>query len=466
VANAVLYGVMLLLYAPFMLVVSLILAWLTAPDLVWIIGAVTVAVVVVAAIMVPPMERAYAQRQLRLDEVNNTLQENLSGVRVVKAFNREPLEVQRFDQRTDGLRKPAFQAAFRVAVLTPALNTLTQLGIAATLLVGGQNVVAGSGSIGQVTAFTQYLSLVVVPLALAALIVPYLLRGLTSAGRVFEVVDAEPVLASGGEVSVPAGRGATIRVEGVSFGFDAAGGTPGPDVLHDINLEVPAGQSLGILGATGAGKTALVNLIPRFHDPRVGRITLDGVDLRDIPLDELRRTVGIALQEAVLFQGDLRENLKFADPQATDDRMFAAARTADAFDFVSNLPQKWEAPVARRGYNFSGGQRQRISMARSMVPAPRVLILDDSTSALDVATETRVQAAIPADSGGATVIYVAQRISAVIDLDRIIVMAAGRIVASGNHEQLLATSPVYQEIYQSQLGAPPASTRPDQEVAQ
>ncbi|PKQ32098.1 MAG: hypothetical protein CVT62_03415 [Actinobacteria bacterium HGW-Actinobacteria-2] len=453
VANAVLFGVMLLLYAPIMLVVSVGLASITAPGMVWILGVVTVVLLAIAVILIRPMERAYAQRQKRLDEVNNSMQENLAGVRVVKAFGREQLEVDQFDQRTELLRQPARAAAFRVALLTPALNTVTQLGIAITLLIGGERVISGDGTtIGQVTAFTQYLSLVVVPLGLAALITPYLLRGVTSAARVFEIIDTAPSLPEGGTTELATTGGAEIRFEGVCFGFKTADDDTG-DVLHDINLVIKPGQSLGILGATGSGKTALVNLIPRFYDPRAGRVLIDGVDVREVPLDQLRGMVGVALQEAVLFQGDVRENVRFAEPNATDDRIKQAAGASDAFGFVEALPQRWDAPVARRGYNFSGGQRQRLSMARALVPRPRVLILDDSTSALDVATETRVQAAIPQDVAGTTLIYVAQRISAVIDLDRIILLEHGRIADEGTHTELLARSDLYREIYQSQLGA-------------
>jgi len=452
VANAVLFGVMLLLYAPFMLIVSLGLALLTAPEMVWILILVAIVVLGASVALIRPMERAYDERQKRLDEVNNALQENLAGVRVVKAFGRERLENERFEARTEALRQPATAAAFRVALLTPMMNGITQLGIAVTLLVGGGKVIGGDGtSIGQVTAFTQYLSLVVVPLALAALIAPYLLRGATSARRVFEVIDATSTLPPGGTTELPSSGGARIAFEGVSFSFDSADGGD-RDVLHDINLVIEPGQSIGILGATGSGKTSLVNLLPRFYDPRQGRVTIDGVDVRELPLDHLRSIVGTALQEAVLFQGDVRENVRFADPEASDVRIKEAARASDAFGFVEALPQKWDAPVARRGYNFSGGQRQRLSMARALVPRPRVLILDDSTSALDVATETRVQAAIPRDVSGSTLIYVAQRISAVIDLDRIVLMDRGRIRDLGTHEELLARSDLYREIYESQLG--------------
>ena len=329
VANAVLFGVMLLLYAPIMLIVALGLAMLTAPGMAWILLVVAVVVLGAAAILIRPMERAYDERQHRLDEVNNALQENLAGVRVVKAFGREELEIERFNERTEQLRRPASAAAFRVALLTPVLQTVAQLGIAATLMVGGASVISGDGTtIGQVTAFTQYLSLVVVPLALGALIAPYLLRGVTSAGRVFEVIDAEPTLPAGGTTEVSETGGAEIRFTGVCFGYDQ--GEETKDVLHDIDLVIEAGQSVGILGATGSGKTSLVNLIPRFYDTRTGQVLIDGVDVRDIRLDQLRKVVGTALQEAVLFQGVIRENLCFADPDASDDRMKDAARASAA----------------------------------------------------------------------------------------------------------------------------------------
>jgi|GEM_PF-3591199 len=266
VANAVLFGVMLLLYAPFMLIVSLALAVFTAPGMVWILVVVAVVVLAASVLLVRPMERAYATRQKRLDEVNNARQENLAGVRVVKAFGREQLERERFGARTDALRRPAAAAAFRVALLAPIMNTVTQLGIAVTLAVDGHQVVSGDGTtIGQVTAFTQYLSLVVVPLALAALIAPYLLRGITSARRVFEVIDTEPVLAVGGSMDPTTTGGARIVFENVSFGYVADDARH--DVLRGIDLVIEPGQSVGILGATGSGKTSLVNLVPRFYDP-------------------------------------------------------------------------------------------------------------------------------------------------------------------------------------------------------
>jgi ATP-binding cassette subfamily B protein len=268
------------------------------------------------------------------------------------------------------------------------------------------------------------------------------------------VYDAEPLVVDkpNAQAVDPTGVQGRVVFDNVSFAFRRPDGQLDPPVLKSINLAIEPGERVGILGSTGAGKSALVNLVPRFYDVTEGRITIDGMDVREMGQDSLRQVVGIALQEAVLFQGDVRFNLKFGDAGVDDDVMIGAAQAADAAGFVENLPEKYDAPVARRGYNFSGGQRQRLSMARALTPQPRVLILDDSTSALDVATESRVQAAIPKFTRNVTTIYVAQRISAVIDLDKIVLMENGAIVDVGKHEDLLARSPLYQGIYESQLG--------------
>jgi ABC-type multidrug transport system fused ATPase/permease subunit len=326
-------------------------------------------------------------------------------------------------------------------------------------------VLSGTLNIGELVAFTQYLALVVTPLALMAIVVPFILRGETSAERLFEVYDAEPTVQDKPDAAplTPEQVKGRVAFENVTFAFRRPDGQLDPPALKNINLTVEPGQRIGILGATGAGKSALVNLIPRFYDVQEGRITIDGIDVRDYRQDDLRQVVGIALQEALLFQGQIRFNLKFGSPDVDDEVMENGARAADAYGFINNLPEKWDAPVSRRGYNFSGGQRQRLSMARTLTVQPRVVILDDSTSALDVATESRVQSNIPAFSEGATTIYVAQRISAVIDLDNIVLMQHGEIVDAGKHEELMQRSQLYQEIFESQLGA---GMTPATEVAQ
>ncbi|MGI9616492.1 MAG: ABC transporter ATP-binding protein [Acidimicrobiales bacterium] len=455
IQNAMMYAIMLGSFAPMILVVTLIFATINIPGLVWVLLIVIVAVVAVMAFVVPPIDRAYQARQARLDDLSNTMQENLAGISVVKAFGRESYEIDKFSANAAAMREPDYQAAWRVAFMAPLLTGLGQLAIMLGLWTGGRNVLADGGlTVGDVSTFTQYLSLIVAPLALLSMVIPVILRGDVSAGRILEAWTTEPTVLDGESPSRldEAAVQGRIVFEDVSFAFRRPDGTFDPPALKDIDLVIEPGQQVGFLGATGSGKTALVNLIPRFYDPTAGRITIDGVDVRDIPLEQLRQVVGIALQEAVLFQGHLRDNLKFAAPDVDDDVMVGAAKAADAWGFVSRLPNSWDAAVARRGYNFSGGQRQRLSITRTLTAQPRILILDDSTSALDASTEGRVQEAIPEFIDGATTIYVAQRISAVIDLDHIFLLQDGSIIDQGTHEELMESSGLYQEIYESQLG--------------
>jgi ABC-type multidrug transport system fused ATPase/permease subunit len=456
VQNAMLWTTMLAMYAPFMLLVTLVLTIINTPELIWILLLVIAVVLGLMALLVPQVFKAYDQRQRRLDDINNTMQENLAGVRVVKAFGREDYEVERFGRNTDAMRQPAYAAAFRVGFLAPMLTGVAQLAIALSIWVGGQNVLDGGGmNVGELIAFTQYLSLIITPLAIMAIVIPFVLRGDASAERIFEVYDDKAMIQDreGAQPLDPEKVEGRIVFEDVSFAFRRPDGGLDPPAVKNINLAVEPGQRVGFLGATGAGKSALINLIPRFYDVTEGRITIDGVDVRDIPQDNLRQIVGIALQEALLFQGRMRFNLKFGQPQADDDVMIDAAKAADAYGFIVNLPEKWEAPVARRGYNFSGGQRQRLSITRALAAQPRILILDDSTSALDASTEGRVQASIPEFTNNITTLYIAQRISAVIDLDKIVLLDNGEIVGVGTHEELMQSSALYQEIYESQLGS-------------
>ena len=455
IQNAMLYTTLLTLYAPFMLLVTFVLTIMRAPSLLWILVLMTAVLLAVLVLLVFQIFKAYDARQKRLDDLNDTMQENLAGVRVVKAFVREDYEVERFKQRADALRQPAYAAAFRVAFLTPAMTGTAQLAIALALAVGGHQILSGTGlDVGTLVAFSQFLGLAVAPLAMMAVVLPFLMRGDASAERILKVYDDEATVQDreSAQPLDPDQVQGRIAFENVTFAFRRPDGELDPPALKNINLTIEPGQQVGFLGATGAGKSALINLIPRFYDVTGGRITLDGVDVRDIPQDNLRQIVGIALQEAVLFQGDVRFNLKFGQPAADDDVMIDAAQAADSYGFVMNLPERWEAPVSQRGYNFSGGQRQRLSINRTLTTKPKVLILDDSTSALDASTEGRVQAAIPEFTNNVTTLYVAQRISAVIDLDKIYLLQNGEIIAEGDHEELLQSSPLYQEIYESQLG--------------
>lgn len=455
VQNGVMFGLLMGLYAPFLFLIALVLVIINTPELVWLLLVVIAVVIVLLVIMTPPIFRAFEERQKRLDDVNEVLTEDVTGIQVVKAFVREDYEIDRFTARAEAMQATSLKAAWRVAFLTPLLTGAGQLASLAVIFFGGVLVIEeGTLDVGQVVVFSQYLGLIVGPLAIMAMVVPMLLRANNSVDRIIEVLDEEPAISDRPDATTldPETVQGRIEFEGVTFAFQRPDGEFDPPVLHDINLVIEPGERVGFLGATGAGKTALVNLIARFYDVTEGRVLIDGTDVRDITQDNVREIVGVALQETVLFQGDLRFNMKFGAPAADDEMMVQAAVAADSLGFVSNLPQQWEAPVARRGYNFSGGQRQRLSINRALVPKPKILILDDSTSALDATTEGRVQAAVPGFIGGSTTLYVAQRVSAVVDLDKIVLLKDGAIVDVGSHDELLKSSAFYQEIYESQLG--------------
>ncbi len=452
---AVLYGLMITLQAPFTIVLTVILAFLLVPRMVWLMVVIMVIITIVLALMLRGVQKMYDDRQKKLDGVNNVLQEDLAGVRVVKAFVRETYEMQRFGGAAKSLEEAALKPAYRMAMFAPTLMGLVYASAAILYYVGGRGVlVVGDTNLGEVVVFSNLLITAIVPMAMLAFILPYMEAGEASTGRIFEIMDqTAEVQDKTGVKPVDADKiEGRVVFDNVTFGYRGPDGKPQGAALQNINLTVEPGETVGFLGATGSGKSSLVNLIPRFYDVTEGRVTIDGIDVRDIPQRQLRRIVGIALQEAVLFSGTVRGNILFGRPGADDDDMLAASKAADADSFVSRIPQEYDAPVARRGANFSGGQRQRLSIARALADRPKILILDDSTSALDIETEARVQEAVNGLMGKTTKFYVAQRISSVITADKVVLLDAGRQVAIGNHTELLQSSPLYRQIYESQLG--------------
>jgi ABC-type multidrug transport system fused ATPase/permease subunit len=451
---AVLYGMMLLLQAPFTIVLTVLFTLLLVPSLVWLMFIGMTVVGIVLVFLMRGLTPLYQVRQQRLDGVNNVLQEGLAGVRVVKAFNREHYETQRFEHAAANLRTAALAPAYRLALFLPALMSLVYCFAAVMLSIGGQQVFAGVTSLGDIVVFSSLLMTAIVPMALLAYIMPFFEAGEASAQRIIQVLEEQAEVQDQPnvkpiDVSKVRGR---IVFENASFGYRDENGVPQGRALQNINLTVEPGQTIGFLGATGSGKSTLVNLIPRFYDVCAGRVTIDGIDVREIPLKQMRHIVAPALQDAVLFSGTVRGNILFGQPNVDEDEMLAASHAADADSFVSNIPEAYDAPVVRRGANFSGGQRQRLSIARALAGTPKILILDDSTSALDLATEARVQNAVQALMSQTTKLYVAQRISAVMTADQIVLLDGGKQVALGTHEELLARSPLYRDIYESQLG--------------
>ena len=447
-----------LVQAPVMFLGALFLIYHNSPSLTWILWIVLPIVIVVLIFFVNKMGALFEIRQKKLDDLNSVLQEDLSGIRVVKAFVQSDYENHRYDRANQSFRKASLRPMQYAAFLQPALYMIINLATAAVLWFGGLSAIEGTVTVGEIVAFSQYLATILLPLVVLAMLTPQITAAEASAERMFAVMDSVPVVPNApNPIALSSERaGGRIVFENVFFGYPSKNGQSPAQVLKNINLTIEPGQTVAFLGATGAGKSTLVNLIPRFYDVTSGRITIDGVDVRDISLADLHDIVGIALQESVLFSGKIRDNVCYGRPDATEDEMVAAAMAADAHSFVSNIPEGYDAPVARRGTNFSGGQRQRLSISRALATQPKILILDDSTSALDMATEARVQDAIKDLMGQTTTLFVAQRISTVITADCIFVMEAGEIIATGTHEQLLRICPLYREICDSQLGGVPA----------
>ncbi|XWK89655.1 MAG: ABC transporter ATP-binding protein [Phormidium sp.] len=455
--------VLSLAQAPIMFIGALILIFFNSPSLIWILLVVIPLVSILLAFFINKIGAFFQVVQKKLDNLNSVLQEVLAGVRVVKAFVQSDYENHRYDRANREFRKASLRPMQYISFLQPTLYLIVNLAIASILWFGGVSVTQGQVTVGEILAFTQYLATILTPLVLLAVLTPQITAAEASAERIFQVIDSIPTVPDSPptlELDLATAKG-RILFENVSFSYFANPSKKEEEnhstpVLKNINLVIEPGQTVAFLGATGSGKSTLVNLIPRFYDVTSGRITIDGVDVRNIPLETLHQLVGISLQESVLFSGKVRENVCYGKPEATEDEMIAAAKAADAHGFVSAIPEGYDAAVARRGTNFSGGQRQRLSIARALSIKSKILIFDDSTSALDMATEARVQDAIKNSMGDSTILFVAQRISTVITADNIFLLEAGEIVAQGNHETLLRTSSLYQEIYESQLGGVPA----------
>ena len=393
--------------------------------------------------------------QEKLDWLNTVLQENLAGVRVVKTFVRAEHEASRFDQANEALMVRTTHAAQLMAGFLPAMLMVLNLCVVGALWIGGAASISGKMTPGEVVAAVNYLSFALFPLLMMAGMLGPIAAANASAGRILEVLNEEPEVQgpeNGVRLEHPQGR---IAFEDVGFSYAGDGVEP---VLSRVSFTAEPGETVAILGSTGSGKSTLIHLIPRFYDATSGRITFDGVDLRELDLSWLRGQIGVALQESVLFGGTIRDNIRYGRMDASDEEVEIAARAAQVHDFVAKLPQGYEAVVGQRGVTLSGGQRQRTAIARALLVRPRVLILDDSTSALDIETEVRLQDAIDRliaePENAATRFIVAQRISTVLLADKILVLDHGRIAAMGSHAELLESSAIYRDIYRSQLGEP------------
>lgn len=383
----------------------------------------------------------------RLDSVNSVVQENVTGARVVKAYVREDTEEKRFDDANISLMESNLRVQTLMAILQPILMIILNLSVIAVIVIGGWQVQAQAMKVGEVMAAITYLTQVLHGVMMMSMMFQTLAKASASANRLREVLETDPVIKSG-SVSLADKTGGTVSFKNVSFSYPETKGRP---VISDLTLDIKSGESVAILGATGSGKSSLVNLIPRFYDCTAGEVLVDGVNVKDCKLDELRKKVGIVLQKSELFSGTVEDNIKWGDKNATHEEVISAAQAAQADEFIQKIPAGYEGIIAEKGASLSGGQKQRLSISRAVLKKPEILILDDSTSALDLGTEAKLRAEIDRKMNGTTLIIIAQRIQSIKSCDRIAVLDHGKLCACDTHENLLKTCEVYQDIYASQV---------------
>jgi ATP-binding cassette subfamily B protein len=448
VQNIVLMYLRMMVRAPLICVGAIIMAIAINARLALILVVVIPALGLTTFVVIKKGMPLFSLLQVKLDRLNAIIRENLAGVRVVKAFARSDMENKRFNTANTELMDVTVKASRLVALTLPFIMLVMNLSIVAIIWFGGLQVNTGSMLLGEVAAFINYMFQILFSLTMVAFMLVMLSRSKVSADRINEVLQTEVDIKDEPDAdNRPVAKGQVV-FKNVSFQYQEAKGEP---VLKDISFTAEAGQTVAVLGGTGSGKSTLVSLIPRLYDVTAGQILVDGRDVRSLKLDVLRQEVSVALQEAVLFSGTIRENILWGKEDASDVEIEKAANMAQAHDFIMSFPEGYDAHIEQKGVNLSGGQKQRLTIARALLKEPAILILDDSTSAVDVGTESRILAALK-QMKKSTIFVVAQRISAIVDADKIIVLEDGRIVAEGNHHQLLTMSLAYRDIFQSQYG--------------
>ncbi len=430
-----------------MTVASVILTLAISPKLALVVCVVLPFMAVALGLLMKICFPLFEKMQKTLDHLNETVQENLIAVRVVKSYVREDHERRKFMDANDGFTTAGLNAVLRMVAIQPVMMICFSVATVLVLYNGGNMVLGGELEIGYLQTVTGYIMQILISAMMIGMAVLQYTRAQASIRRVFEVLDAQSAITDGGETSLPAPQG-RVEFRDVSFRYQTEGA--GEDVLKHINLTVEPGEFVAIVGGTGTGKSSLVNLIPRFYDVHSGKVLVDGLDVRDYPLDGLRGRIGMVLQNNVLFSGTIRENLLWGNENATEEELIQAAKDAQAYDFIMSFPEGFDTYLEQGGVNVSGGQKQRLCIARAMVRRPAVLILDDSTSAVDSATEGRIRESFRQNLKGTTVIIIAQRISSVQYADKIVVLDEGTVADVGAHSELMERSPIYREIYDSQ----------------
>ena len=460
VKTSVLMTMRIAFRAPLLLIGSIAMLVITSPKLALLLVVLLPILSVMIWIFSTKARPMFKTVQERLDKVNTVLHENIAGVRLVKAFVRSDYEEQRFAKRNIDLTEKNVQVFTMLSFLMPTMILIIDLALVALLWFGGNMVLVGNLTAGEIVAFSNYLMMSVFPILILSMILPQYFAAIASIDRLAEVLETDPTLVYPVDSDHRILEGQVV-FENVSLDYDGEEEEHDP-VLQNINFTAQPGKMIAILGATGSGKTSLVNLIPRLYDVTEGRVLIDGVDVRAFTQAELRRNIAMALQNAILFSGTVADNIRFGRPEATDEEVVAAAKAAQAHEFIMEKEDGYRSAVGQRGANFSGGQKQRLAIARALCVEPKILILDDSTSAVDVETEAEIQIALKKLMKGRTSFVVAQRISTVLKADKILVLDEGRIAAEGTHAELIESSPIYQSIYHSQLGDGVLSNRSNQ----
>jgi ATP-binding cassette, subfamily B, multidrug efflux pump len=440
-------GLLMALQAFVLLAGTLLILFLTNVALTLVILPILPIAVVLFMMFGRIAQPLFREIQQRLGTVNTILQENLAGLKVIKAFTTEPYERARFGESIDALLDQQMRVARIFSLLFPFVFLIANLGQAAILYFGGRQIVDGVLTLGEWQKFSLYLIYIFIPMGQLGFIISLMAQAAASADRIFEILDTENAVQDRpGAITLEAVRG-RVQFDNVSFRYFAHG----DDVLREVSFIAEPGQTVALLGGTGSGKSTVINLIPRFYDVSDGRVCVDGHDVRNLTVDSLRQKIGIVLQETTLFSDTIAANIAFGRPDAAHEEIVAAARAAAAHDFITEFPLGYDTPVGERGSTLSGGQKQRIAIARALLMDPHILILDDSTSSVDLQTEYEIQQALDKLMKGRTSFVIAQRISTVLNADQILVLDKGQIVARGVHETLMETSPIYAEIYHSQL---------------
>ncbi|MBQ0134118.1 MAG: ABC transporter ATP-binding protein [Clostridiales bacterium] len=439
-------AVRMVLRTPVQMIASLVICLTMNAKLTIILG---VALPIMALFVVKIMKKAHAlfkAQQTAIDGLNNAVQENLIAIRVVKAFVREDYERGKFKKANDDLRDASMNAAFHIMKVFPVMTLILQAATIAVYYWGAFDIRDGAMLTGELTAYVGYISRVLMSVFMVSQSLNQVTRAAACATRIIEVLDSDPDIKDGTATELPEAKG---RIEFKNVSFKYRTGT-GDAVLHDVSLTIEPGEFVAFMGGTGTGKSTLVNLIPRFYDVNDGQILIDGMDVRDYPIEELRSRIGMVLQKNVLFSGTIRENILWGKPDATEEELRQAARDAQAEEFILATPDGYDTFLEQGGVNVSGGQKQRLCIARAMLRHPSILILDDSTSPVDTMTEAAIRESFHKNLKDTTVVIIAQRISSVETADKIVIVDDDHIAAVGTHEELLKTSPIYQEIYQSQ----------------